>query len=198
MFFFLTLYMQTVLGYSPIDAGVAYVPVTICVGIASAVSTKLLARTGTRPLIVAGTLLGAAGVYLPSRIPVDGAYAPDILPGLAIMALGLGAVFVGVTNAANAGVPGDKAGLAAALLNTAQQLGGALGIAAFSAIATSRTQHLLALGASTADASTSGFQRAFVACTATLLAAAVIAARAPNTRRERAPSDAPTPVPEAG
>ena len=148
MFFCVTVYMQTVLHFSPIAAGAAYIPVTIGVGIASGVSTKMLPRAGTRPIMVAGTLLGAAGVYWLSRIPVHGSYPADILPELVVMALGLGAVFVGVQTAANAGVPADKAGLAATLISTSSTLGGPLGLAIFSAIATSRTQHLLAAHAS--------------------------------------------------
>ena len=100
--------------------------------------------SGTRPIIVAGALISAGGVYWLSRIPVHGSYLADLLPALVIMSFGLGAVFVGVTTAANAGVPPDKAGLAAALVNASQQLGGALGLAIFSAIATSRANDLLA------------------------------------------------------
>jgi EmrB/QacA subfamily drug resistance transporter len=118
MFFFLTLYMQTVLGFSQIQAGAAYLPATLGVAVASGVSSQLFARTGTRPIIVAGALLGAGGVFWLSRIPVHGSYLTDLLPGLLIMSAGLGAVFVGVTTAAQAGVPPDKAGLAAALINT--------------------------------------------------------------------------------
>jgi predicted MFS family arabinose efflux permease len=143
MFFFVTLYMQSVPGFSPIAAGAAYIPVTIGVGIASVVSTKILPRTGTRPIMVTGTLLGAAGVYWLSRIPVHGSYLTDILPGLVVMAFGLGAVFVGAQTGANAGVPADKAGLAAALITTSSTLGGALGLAIFSAIATGRTHPTL-------------------------------------------------------
>jgi MFS family permease len=101
-----------------------------------------------------------------------------------ILALGLGAVFVSVTTAAQAGVPADKAGLAAALINTSTWLGGALGVAIFSAIATSRTQDLLADGAAPPAALTEGFQRALVVCAIFLVAAAVIALRATNTRGE--------------
>jgi EmrB/QacA subfamily drug resistance transporter len=194
MFFFLTLYMQTVLGYSPIEAGLAFIPVTLGVGLASGVATQLLSRTGTRPLIAAGTLLGAVGIFWLSQIPVDGSYLADILPGLAVMAVGLGAVFVGVTNGANAGVPPQQAGLVAALLNTAQQLGGALGIAIFSAIATSRTQDLLATGSPQPEALTEGLQSALAACSVFLLAAAAIAARATNTRGEPAPGPDTAPV----
>jgi EmrB/QacA subfamily drug resistance transporter len=197
MFFFITLYMQNVLGFSPIQAGAAYVPVTIGVGLASGVSMQLLSRTGTRPIIVAGTLLGAGGVYWLSRIPVHGSYLADILPGLVVMAIGLGAVFVGVQTAANAGVPAEKAGLAAALITASSTLGGALGLAIFSAIATSQTNHLLVAHASRPEALTSGFQRALIAGSLFLLAAAAIAARATNTRGESAPGTTPKPVPMA-
>jgi hypothetical protein len=187
--------MQNVLGFSPIQAGAAYVPVTLCVGLASGIATKLLPRTGTRPLIVTGTLLGAAGVYWLSRIPVHGSYTADILPGLVVLALGLGAVFVGVQTAANAGVPADKAGLAAALISTSATLGGALGLAIFSAVATGRTQHLLLAHAARPVALTAGFQSALVACSLFLLAAAAIAARVTNTRGAADPSRGSAPVP---
>jgi EmrB/QacA subfamily drug resistance transporter len=197
MFFFVTLYMQNVLGYSPIQAGAAYVPVTIGVAVAAGISSKLFVRSGTRPIIVAGSLISAGAVYYLSRIPVDGSYLTDLLPGLVIMSLGLGAVFTGVTTAANAGVPADKAGLAAGLLNTAQWLGAALGLAVFSAIATSRSQHLLAAHASRPDALTQGFHQALLACSLFLLAAAAIALRATNTRGEPSPVPEAVPVPDA-
>jgi MFS family permease len=99
-----------------------------------------------------------------------------------IMSFGLGAVFVAVTTAANAGVPADKAGLAASLLNASQQVGGAVGLAIFSALATSRTTHLLAAHTPPAEALTSGFQRALLAGSLFLVAAAVIALRTSNAR----------------
>jgi EmrB/QacA subfamily drug resistance transporter len=186
MFFFLTLYMQNVLGYSPIQTGASYLPLTFGVGAAAGISSQLLPRLGTRPLIVAGSLIAAGGVYWLSRIPVHGTYLENLLPGMMVMSLGLGAVFVAVTSAANAGVPADKAGLAAALLNASQQVGGALGLAIFSAIATSRTTDLLAGGTPTADALTSGFQRALMASSIFLAAAAVVGLRVTNTRGEEA------------
>ena len=192
MFFFLTLYMQNVLGYSPIQTGGAYIPLTVGVGVAAGITSQLLPRIGTRPLIVGGSLIASGGVYYLSRIPVGGSYLTDLLPGMMIMSLGLGAVFVSVTAAANAGVPADRAGLAAALLNASQQLGGALGLAIFTAIATSRTSELLASHASPAEALTSGFQRALVASSLFLLAAAVVALRVANTR-----GDEPQPDTEA-
>jgi EmrB/QacA subfamily drug resistance transporter len=187
MFFFLTLYMQNVLGYSPIQAGAAYLPLTFGVGISAGVSSQLIARIGTRPVIVVGALVAAAGLYLLSRIPVDGSYLTDLFPGLMIVSFGLGAVFVGITTAANAGVPADKAGLAAALLNASQQVGGALGLAIFSGIATSRTTDLLATGAPVSDALTSGFHRALLAGSIVVLATAIIALRTSNTRGEAQP-----------
>jgi EmrB/QacA subfamily drug resistance transporter len=187
MFFFLTLYMQNVLGYSPIQAGAAYLPLTFGVGIAAGISSQLLARTGTRPVIVGGSVIAAGGVYWLSHIPVDGSYLSDLLPGMMVMSIGLGAVFVAVTTAANAGVPADKAGLAAALLNASQQVGAALGLAIFSAIATSRTSHLLASHTPPTDALTSGFQRALLASSVFLVAAAVVGLRTTNTRGEEQP-----------
>jgi EmrB/QacA subfamily drug resistance transporter len=194
MFFFLTLYMQNVLGYSQIQAGSAYLPATFGVAISSGISSKLFVRIGTRPIIVAGALMSAGAIYWLSRIPVDGTYVSDLLPGLLVMSFGLGAVFVGVTTAANAGVPPDQAGLAAALVNTSTWLGGALGLAIFSVIATSRTNDLLSAHVDPAEALTSGFHRALVACSIFLLAAAVIALRATNTRGDAAqPEIAPVP-----
>jgi EmrB/QacA subfamily drug resistance transporter len=184
MFFFLTLYMQNVLGYSPLKTGAAYLPLCFGVGIAAGISAQLLARVGTRPVIIVGALIGSGGLYYLSRIPVDGSYLTDLFPGLMIVSFGLGAVFVGVTTAANAGVPADKAGLAAALLNSAQQVGGALGLAIFSAIATSRTNHLLTGHHPLPDALTSGFHRALFTGSVFLVAAALIALRTSNTRGE--------------
>jgi hypothetical protein len=148
-------------------------------------------------VIVVGALLGAGGIFWLSRIPVDGSYVTDLLPPLVIMSIGLGATFVGVTTAAQAGVPSDRAGLAAALINASTFVGGALGIAIFSAIATSRTHDLLAAGVAQPAALTEGFQRALLACAIFVLAAAVIALRATNTRGEPASSSVePVPVPE--
>src|SRR5205807_31415 len=125
MFFFLTLYMQNVLHYSPIQTGVAYLPVCVAFIVSAGTCSQLLPRLGTRAVIVGGSVIAAGGIYWLSRIPVGGSYVKDLLPGMVIMSLGFGPVFVGVTTAANAGVPADKAGLAAALVNASQQLGGA-------------------------------------------------------------------------
>jgi EmrB/QacA subfamily drug resistance transporter len=184
MFFFLTLYMQNVLHWSPIQAGAAYLPVTVFLGFAATISPMLFARVGTRPVIVAGALLAAGGIYYLSRVPVHGHYLTDLFPGLAVMALGLGAIVVGATVAANADVPANQAGLAAGLLNTSAQLGTALGLAIFSALATARTNHLFAAHAARPDALTSGYARALLASSIFLAAAALIALRTTNSRGE--------------
>ena len=164
----------------------AYLPVCAGVIVTSGLTSQLVPRVGTRPVIVAGALVAAAGVFLLSGVPVHGSYAADLLPGLVIMSLGLGAVFVGVTTAANAGVPPRWAGLAAALLNASQQVGGALGLAVLSAIATSHTAHLLAAHTAPAEALTGGFKRALLVSAFVLVAAAVVGLRATNTRGEAA------------
>ena len=183
MFFFLTLYMQTVLGYSPIQTGVAYLPLTAGIIVVAGVVSQLFARFGTKPFIVGGSLLGAGGLYWLSRIPTGGSYASDILPGLLVVAFGLGAVFVGCTTAANAGVDEDQAGLAAGLLNTCTQLGGALGLAILSAIATAQTSSLLQGGRDAAQAATSGYQHALIAGAALVLVSAFVAMFAPSHRQ---------------
>jgi EmrB/QacA subfamily drug resistance transporter len=187
MFFFLTLYMQEVLRFSPIQAGAAYLPVTAGLAIASGLASQLFSRIGTRPVIVGGALLSAGGIYYLSKIPLHGSYLSDVLPGLVIMAAGFGAVFVGVTTAANAGVPAEKAGLAAGLLSASQQLGMALGLAVLSAIATARTHHLLAAHVGRPEALTSGYQRALLVCSIFVLVAALIASRTPNARAAAQP-----------
>jgi MFS family permease len=188
--------MQNVLGFSRTAAGAAYLPTTLGVAISAGIGSQLVARTGTRPVIVAGALLGAGGILWFSRIPVNGSYLTDLLPPLVIMAMGLGATFVGVTTAAQAGVPSDRAGLAAALINASTFLGGALGIAIFSAIATSHTNHLLATGTEPPQALTEGFQRGLLACAIFVFAAALIALRAANNRGEPVAELVSEPTPE--
>jgi EmrB/QacA subfamily drug resistance transporter len=190
MFFFLTLYMQNVLHFSPIQTGAAYLPLCFATGIAAGGASQLVARIGTRPLIVGGSVIAAAGLYWLSRIPVDGSFSADLLPGMLVVSFGLGPVFVAVTTAANAGVPADRAGLAASLVNASQQLGAALGLAIFTALATSHTQHLLASHTPPASALTQGFSRGLTACALFLAAAAIIGLRATNTRGEVPAADA--------
>ena len=183
MFFFLTLYMQTVLGYSPIQTGAAYLPLTGGFIIAASISSQLFTRIGTKPIVVLGAVVAAGGLYWLSRVPVDGSYVSDILPGLLVGSLGMGAVFTGLTPAANAGVDEDKAGLAAGLLNTGQQVGTALGLAILSALATAHTNTLLHAGDAAAQAATHGYQRALLAGACFVLAASVVALLTPNAHQ---------------
>ena len=184
VFFFLTLYLQGILGYSPIRTGLAYLPVTAGVGLSASMTPRLIGRVGIRPVFVAGTLVAGGGVFWLAQVPIHGSYLTDLLPGLVIMSVGLGAEFVAAATAANAGVPPQWAGLAAALFNASQWIGGALGLAIFSAIATARTTHLLASGAAPAAALDAGFHQALIAAAAFLLAAALIALRTNSSRGE--------------
>jgi EmrB/QacA subfamily drug resistance transporter len=182
MFFFLTLYMQTVLHYSPIQTGLAYLPLTGGFIIAASISSQLFARIGTKPVILVGAAIAAGGLYWLSRIPLDGSYVSDLLPGLLVSSIGLGGVFTGLTTAANAGVDADQAGLAAGLLNTGQQLGTALGLAILSALATARTNSLLRGHETLSQAATHGYGRALLAGAFLVVAAGVVALLTRNTR----------------
>jgi EmrB/QacA subfamily drug resistance transporter len=186
VFFFVTLYMQDVLHFSALRAGAAYVPVAVIVAVGAGGSSGLISRIGTRPLIVAGALVAAGGIAWVSRIPAHGYYWTGIFPAMMVMGIGLGAVFVGVQTAANAGVPADKAGLAGALINASFQVGGALGLAIFSALATARTRELLAAHAPAPAALAGGYARALLASAIFVAAAAVIGLRTANTKGEPA------------
>jgi MFS family permease len=166
-----------------VNVPAAYLPLTGGFIVAASISSQLFARIGTKPVILAGAVVAVAGLYWLSRIPVDGSYVSNILPGLLVASVGLGGVFTGVTTAANAGVGKDRAGLAAGLLNTGQQLGAALGLAILSALATGRTSSLLHDGHDTvARAATHGYQLALLAGAGFVLAATLVAILAPNTR----------------
>jgi hypothetical protein len=142
-------------------------------------------------------MLSAAGIYELSRIPLHGSYLADLLPGLVVMSLGLGAIFVGATVAANAGVPEDRSGLAAGLLNTSLQLGIAVGLAIFSAIATARTNDLLAVHAPQQAALVEGYSRALGVAAIFLVMAGLIALRTVNSRGEPVAEPAGAPYPDA-
>jgi len=183
MFFYATLYMQEILHYSPLKAGAAYLPITAGFAVAGGMASQLVTRIGTRPVAVAGCLIAGAGIYYVSRVPLHGSYVSDLLPGFVVMSLGAGSVFVSVAAAANAGVPSDKAGLAAGLLNSSQQIGSALGLAILSAVAITRTSHLIAAHASPLVAADAGYHRALLVGGILMAAAAMLALRIGNTRK---------------
>jgi EmrB/QacA subfamily drug resistance transporter len=182
MFFYATLYMQEILHYSPLKAGAAYLPITAGFAVAGGAASQLIARVGARPVAAIGCLIAGAGIYYVSKVPLHGSYATDLLPGFLMLSVGAGSVFVSVTAAANAGVPSDKAGLAAGLLNSSQQIGSALGLAVLSAVAINRTTHLIAAHVPNAVASDAGYHQALVTGSVLMAAAALIALRIGNTR----------------
>jgi EmrB/QacA subfamily drug resistance transporter len=175
MFLMLTLYMQQVLGYSPLKTGVSYLAVAGTAIIWSAVSAQLVTRVGVKRVLVVGMAFLTAGLLYFTQVSVDGSYASDLLPGFLVIAVGMGFSFVPISIAALAGVKPAEAGLASGLINTSQQVGGALGIAALSAIATSTTTDQFASGAGRAVALTEGFQAAFVAGTAVAIVGVLVA-----------------------
>lgn len=137
IFFFSTLYLQEVLGYTPIRTGVSFLLIPVIIAITATNVPRLVAKIGYRPILMVSPLFVSAGLFWLSHIPVHGTYWHDVAPGMAVMALGMGATFVSVTIAATSGVPHNEAGLASGLLNTMQQIGGALGLAVLTGIATS-------------------------------------------------------------
>ena len=162
MFLMLTLYMQQVLGYSPLRTGVAYLAVAGTAIFWSALAAQLVTRIGVKPVLVIGMGALTGGLVYFTQVSVGGSYLADLLPGFLLIGVGLGFSFVPISIAALAGVREHEAGLASGLINTSQQIGGALGIAALSAIATSTTSDELANGTIQNIALTDGFQGAFV------------------------------------
>jgi EmrB/QacA subfamily drug resistance transporter len=158
MFFFLTIYLQTVLGYSPVKTGLCFLPVTFIIGITSGVVSKSVGKVGYKPFMVAGPLCLSLGLLTLSHIlKVGGNYWANVFPGLAICALGMGFSFVSGTLAATSGVPKHFSGLASGILNTSQQVGGAIGLAILSAVYASTLKTDLAVHSSYPSAQVHGF-----------------------------------------
>ena len=171
MWYFLSLYLQNVLSYSALRAGLAFVPMAIMIMAGAQASSRLLPRIGVRPLLFTGTLLATAGFAWVSRISPEGSYWEHVFGPGCVIALALGVLFTPLASAATAGVPASRAGLASGVLNTSRQIGGSLGLAILATIATERTAAML--GAGQQAALTAGYARAFeVAAAACLLACA--------------------------
>jgi EmrB/QacA subfamily drug resistance transporter len=195
MFLILTLYMQQVLGYSAMKTGVAYLAVAGTSIVWANVAAALVNRVGVRPLIAGGMAILSVGMVLFAQVPVDGSYATHLLPGFLLVALGMALCFVPISIAALAGVKQAEAGIASGLINTTQQIGGAVGIALLSTIAISRTENEVASGTAAPQALTSGFQLAFWVGAA-IAAAGVVAALALIRQEEIGEVEAaPAPVP---
>jgi EmrB/QacA subfamily drug resistance transporter len=183
MWFFLSLYMQGVLGYSPLKAGFAFLPQTIAIAIGAQISSRLVTRIGPRPLIVFAGLLAAVGMAWLSRITPDGGYFTHILWPSVLVTLGLGLAFTPVTFAATAGVPMNQAGLASGLINTTRQVGGSIGLAVLATVAVDTTRS--AAAGSVNAALTAGYSRAFDVSVWLLAGAAAAALIVPPVTRTR-------------
>jgi EmrB/QacA subfamily drug resistance transporter len=179
MFYFASLYVQQVLGFTPLQAGLAFLPVTFGIIFGAALSQRLIARFGVRATAMGGMALAAVGLLVLSRIPVNGNFFSDLLPGLMLMSVGMGFTFVPITLIATTNVEPSDSGLASGLLNSAQQVGGALGLAILATLAADRSSGLLSnLGHAPApgdrvSALVSGFQLAFLVA-AMLIASGVV------------------------
>jgi EmrB/QacA subfamily drug resistance transporter len=182
MFFFISLYMQQVLGYDALKAGVSYLPLAVGIIVASGVASGLVTRFGFKPVLIVGLLLTAGGLAWFSQVSADGSYLGDILFPSLLAALGLGFSYVPMMVASVAGVEPHEMGLASGLINTSQQIGGALGLAILATIANSVTQ---GSSASHAVALTDGFRSAFTVGAVFALAGAVLAALLVSGRASR-------------
>jgi EmrB/QacA subfamily drug resistance transporter len=182
MFYFNSLYMQRVLRYSPIEAGLAMVPFALGIVVGAVLSQPLVRKVGLRSVGLIGVGLATVGMLSLVRVEVGGSYLSGLLPGIVLMSIGMGMTFVPVTLIATSGIEAGDAGLASGLLNTSQQIGGALGLAILSTLATSRTSdRLSSLGhaptkADTASALVDGFHVAFAAGAVLLAAGGVMLA----------------------
>ena len=171
MFFFNTLYLQRVLGYGPLTAGLAFLPFTAGIMISAGLASQFAPRIGVRPIAAAGLVLTAAGLVLLTQLPVHGSYVADVLPAILLSALGMGAVFMPLTLIATTGLEDADQGLASGIFNTSQQIGGALGLAVLSTLATSKTA---SAGGSPTHTLVVGFHWAFGAGAVVMIAARAV------------------------
>jgi EmrB/QacA subfamily drug resistance transporter len=175
-FFMNSLYMQRVLGLNPLQIGFAFLPVAVTIGVLSVgLSARLTTRFGARRVLLPALILVGTGLALYMRLPVHSNYFVDLLPGMLLLGVGAGLVFPSLATLAMSSATESDSGLASGLLNTTAQVGGALGLAVLATLAASQTQSLRALGESSPDALTGGFQMVFGMSAALLLAALVIA-----------------------
>src|SRR4051794_35844613 len=161
MFLMLTLYMQQVLGYSAMKTGIAYLAVAGTSIVWAAVASQLVTRIGVKPVLVTGMSLLTVGLLYFTQVSVGGSYVGDLLPGFLLIAMGMSFSFVPISIAALAGIEAKDAGLASGLINTSQQIGGALGIAILSSVAVAHTESATAAGEAAPSALVSGFHAAF-------------------------------------
>jgi EmrB/QacA subfamily drug resistance transporter len=197
MWFFMSLYLQQVLGYSPITAGLAFLPMTLCIVAGSTLASRGVTQIGAKPLLVAGLLAQTAGLLLFARVPTHGHYLGDVIAPSLLVASGIGLSFVPATICAVSGVAPEEAGLASGLVNTSRLVGGALGLAVLAAIATARTNSDLKHFHESAHAAlTSGFHLAFVVASGFSLIGGIVAlVGLPAIKPRRGPGSRPAPAP---
>jgi EmrB/QacA subfamily drug resistance transporter len=196
MFFFNSLYIQQVLGFGPLQAGLAFLPFTAGIMVSAGLASKFSPTVGVRPVAIVGMVISAVGMLLLTRVPAEGSYAVDMLPALIITSLGMGAVFVPLTLIATTGLKNEDQGLASGLFNTSQQIGGALGLAILSTIAAGRNE---AATGSQAEKLVTGFHWAFAGGAAFVIAGLVLLIallrREDVEQIEAATAAEPAPVP---
>jgi predicted MFS family arabinose efflux permease len=204
MWYFLSLYMQNVLGFGPLKAGLAFVPMAIGIILGAQISARLLPRFGVRPFLLAGTALITVGFVWLSRIQADSSYWVHVFGPGCTVAFAVGVLFVPLASAATAGVPFNEAGLASGVLNTARQVGGCLGLAVLATIAIDRTQSVLSAGhgsVTSGVALTSGYSRAFlvgaVLSAIGFVAAFIVPPVGPQTAPQTEVEESLDPVPYA-
>jgi EmrB/QacA subfamily drug resistance transporter len=191
MFFFVSLYMQQVLGFSALKAGLSYLPLAIAIILSAGAASALVTRFGFKPVLLTGLLFVASGLLWFSQVSPNGSFTADVLGPSLLAAIGLGLSFVPVTIAAVTGTRPREAGLASGLVNTAQQVGGALGLAILATVANMRTKDLIAAGGhSHAEALTKGFERAFMVGAGFALVGALLTAVLISSRDSREHSQA--------
>jgi predicted MFS family arabinose efflux permease len=181
VFYFASLYVQGILGFTPVEAGLAFLPLTAGIILFSGLAQPLIARVDVRWVAMIGMATAAVGLVLLSMAPVDGSYAADVLPGLLVMSAGLGFTFVPLTLIATTNVRDEDAGLASGLFNSSQQIGGALGLAILSTVAASTTTDALPAGRTPssleqASALVDGYQMAFAVGAGLMIVGVIVTA----------------------
>ncbi|HSW66260.1 MAG TPA: MFS transporter [Bacillota bacterium] len=198
-FYFTSLYLQSILRYSPVRTGLSFLVMPVVLAVAATNAPRLVQKVGYKKILMTAPLLVTAALFWLGHVPVQGDYWTHVMPPLVLMALGMGFTFVSVTIAATSGVPHNKSGLASGLLNTSQQVGGALGLAILSGVAASSTTRFLTSHAASpamkAAATVHGFHDAYFvgacfAATAAVLAALVIKQQSPGAKGDAQPAAA--------
>ncbi len=174
MFFFTSLYVQNILHFSPVATGLSFLPVPVIIGIISLQAPRLINRFGFKPLLVVGTALATVGVFMMSLLTVESTYINNLLPAFIVLSVGFGVCVVAITIAATSGVPSNEAGLASGLINTSQQIGGALGLAILAVVAGSGTAAALSSGMDQTHAIVQGYKNAFLCATILMIIALLV------------------------